>query len=198
MLGLYGKQQYHPLCTGDCGVYLNKAAGWGVSCSSEGGCRPGRVAAPQCGSLRVMDLCCVRGYDTKVATCAQKRTLRVRAAQVTRPLLGVVPCLGFRPPWVPGSKGRLQAGSPYHPELTHTCGRQALQALASLVERGNTETRYSVPEVRLCSCTDGWALPPPPGVGARGVGRWGAGSAFTPCTAVSPGQVWAIQPVTQA
>lgn len=29
MLGLYGKQQYHPLCTGDCGVYLNKAAGWG-------------------------------------------------------------------------------------------------------------------------------------------------------------------------
>lgn len=31
MLGLYGKQQNHPLCTGDCGVYLNKAAGRGVS-----------------------------------------------------------------------------------------------------------------------------------------------------------------------
>ena len=46
-----------------------------------------------------------------------------------------------------------------------------------------------------------WALPPPPGIGAarsrsvgsRGAGR-GAGSAFTPCTAVSPGQVWAISP----
>lgn len=46
-----------------------------------------------------------------------------------------------------------------------------------------------------------WALPPPPGieaarsrsVGSRGAGR-GAGSAFTPCTAVSPGQVWAISP----
>lgn len=59
MLGLYGKQQYHPLCTGDCGVYLNKAAGWGGSVQFWG-------AAGQAGwqlhsvAARVMDLCCVR------------------------------------------------------------------------------------------------------------------------------------------
>lgn len=64
MLGLYGKQQYHPLCTGDCGVTSIKLLGGGLMVASKRSgalrsCRPGRVAAPQCGS-KSNDLCCVR------------------------------------------------------------------------------------------------------------------------------------------
>lgn len=59
MLGLYGKQQYHPLCTGDCGcISIKLLGGGGVSCSSgELQARQG-VAAPQCGSKSNGSLLC--------------------------------------------------------------------------------------------------------------------------------------------
>ena len=133
--------------------------------------------------------------------CSEEDT-EGQSGPVTWPLFGVVPCLGSDHLSVPGSKGRLQMGgapttlsSRTHLWSPGPAGPRRRQPCRGGTQRPGTRCWRSGCSAALMR----WALPPPPGIGAarsRSVGcrgaRRGAGSAFTPCTAVSPGQVWAI------